>query len=202
MFREIRSIDVCQLLMYNYFIMDFESVFRLILDKFTQERITFGLIGGFALHSAGYTRATTDIDFLIAQEDVPKVKCIMLSYGYELLAESEDISNYLGTMSELGKVDFLHAHRKYSRAMLVRAIDKDVLDGKFKAKIVIPEDIIGLKLQSGVNDPRRLAKDMSDIETLIQINHKTLDMTLVREYFELFNKGAELESILKRIENA
>jgi hypothetical protein len=182
--------------------MDFESVFRLILNKFTQEHVTFGLIGGFALHSAGYTRATTDIDFLVAQEDVSKVKRIMLAYGYELLGESEDISNYLGKMEDLGKVDFLHAHRKYSRAMLVRAIDKDILGGTFKAKIVIPEDIIGLKLQSGVNDPRRLVKDMLDIETLIHINHKTLDMTLVREYFELFHKSAELDRILAGVDNA
>ncbi|MBN1824314.1 MAG: hypothetical protein JW803_08350 [Endomicrobiales bacterium] len=130
-----------------------------------------------------------------------KVKEIMLSYGYSLLNEDEDISNYLGKMEDLGKVDFLHAHRKYSRAMLVRAVDKDILGGSFRTKVVIPEDIIGLKLQSGVNDPKRLKKDMLDIEALIRINHKTLDMNLAGEYFDLFEKKDELNRILEGMEN-
>ncbi|HBU70402.1 MAG TPA: hypothetical protein DEE98_08505 [Elusimicrobia bacterium] len=180
--------------------MDFESVFRLILTKFNQENVTFALIGGFAVHSAGYTRATTDIDFLVKKEDMQKVKKIMLDYGYELLSEDEEISNYLGKMEELGKVDFLHAHRKYSMAMLMRAVDKDVLGGSFKAKIVIPEDIIGLKLQSSVNDPGRRAKDMLDIETLIKINRKSLNFGLVKEYFDLFEKSAEFDRILKAVD--
>ncbi len=182
--------------------MDFESVFRLILDKFKKENITFGLIGGFALHSAGFSRATTDIDFLVAKEDLSKVRKVMLGYGYQLLSETEDISNYLGVMEDQGKVDFLHAHRKYSRNMLVRAVEKDILKGKFKTKVVIPEDIIGLKLQSSSNDPRRKAKDMDDIEHLIEINFKNIDLTIIREYFALFNRTGELEDILKRINNA
>lgn len=181
--------------------MDFESVFRLILGKFIQENITFALIGGFAVHSAGYTRATTDIDFLVKQEDMQKVKKIMLSYGYELLNENEDISNYIGKMEDLGKVDFLHAHRKYSRKMLLRAVDKDVLGGSFQTKIVIPEDIIGLKLQSSINDPKRFSKDMSDIETLIKINRKSLNMEIVKEYFDLFNMTDELYRIIKVVDD-
>lgn len=182
--------------------MDFESVFRLILKQFNHEKIAFALIGGFAVHSAGYTRATTDIDFLVAQEDMQKVKRIMLSYGYELLNENEDISNYLGKMEDLGKVDFLHAHRKYARAMLLRAVDKKVLGGSFKTKIVIPEDIIGLKLQSCISDPRRYAKDMLDIETLISVNLKTLNMEIVKEYFDLFNKSDDLDRIVKAAKDA
>ncbi len=104
-------------------------------------------------------------------------------------------------MEDLGKVDFLHAHRKYSRAMLLRAKDKKVLGGKFKTKIIIPEDIIGLKLQSSINDPRRYAKDMSDIETLIKVNRKTLNMKIVIEYFDLFKKADELDKILKAVED-
>lgn len=76
--------------------MDFEGVFELLLGSFQKGDINFALIGGFAVAAAGYPRATQDIDFLVAGEDMPGVKKLMLSYGYDLLHESEDVSNFLG----------------------------------------------------------------------------------------------------------
>jgi len=104
--------------------MNFESLFKLLLNNFYKAKVDFALIGGFAVHVSGYTRATEDIDFLIAKEDALMVKRIMLSYGYELLHESEDVSNYLGKLGDLGKVDFLYAQRKYAKAMLLRGQEK------------------------------------------------------------------------------
>ena len=96
------------------------------------------------------------------------------------------MSNYLGTKIELGRVDFLHAHRSYTRAMLARAASKKILDGKFELRVLGPEDLIGLKVQSMANDPSRYNRDMSDIESLISENRATLNMQLIREYFKLF----------------
>lgn len=182
--------------------MDFESVFKLLIENFQKNKVDFALIGGFALHVAGYSRTTGDIDFLVAKEDMPKVKKLMLSYGYELLHESEDVSNFLSRLGKLGKVDFLHAHRKYAKAMLSRAEDKDILKGKFKLKVITPEDLIGLKVQSSSNDPSRFHQDMADIESIMRINYKKLDMDLIREYFELFDRGKELKEIIERLKNA
>jgi len=182
--------------------MNFESVFELLLDNFYKAKVDFALIGGFAVHVAGYTRATEDIDFLIAKDDALKVKKIMLSYGYELLHESEDVSNYLGRLGDLGKVDFLYAHRKYAKAMLLRAQEKGILGGKFKIKVIRPEDLIGLKVQSSSNDPRRYHQDMADIEAIMRVNLKKLDIGLIREYFALFERQKELEEILKELKNA
>lgn len=182
--------------------MDFEAVFKLLIDNFQKGKINFAIIGGFALHAAGYTRATKDIDFLVTKEDMPKVKEIMLSYGYELLHQSEDASNFLGKMAELGRVDFLHAHRKYTRAMLERAKNIDILNGKFKVKVITPEDLIGLKVQSSANDPDRYHQDMADIEVIMQTNFKNLNLDLVREYFELFDRTKELEQILEKLGDA
>lgn len=182
--------------------MDFEKVFRLLIENFQKNKINFAIIGGFALHTAGLTRATADIDFIVAKEDMSKVKTIILSYGYELLHESEDVANFLGKLVELGRVDFLLAHRKYTRAMLERAEEKEILNGKFKVKVIKTEDIIGLKVQSSSNDPKRYHQDMADIESLIRINYKDLDIKLLREYFALFEREKELEEILKEIKNA
>src|SRR5206468_109454 len=104
--------------------------------------VNVALMGGFALHTAGFTRATQDLDFLVDQDDAPKVKEIMFSLGYELLHESEDVANYLGKLRELGKVDFLLAHRSYAKNMLQRAKALDVGSGQFKVKVLGPEDLI------------------------------------------------------------
>jgi predicted nucleotidyltransferase len=182
--------------------MDFVAVFRLLIENFQKAKINFALIGGFALHTAGITRATEDIDFLVKKEDMPKVKKIMLSFGYELLHESEDVSNFVGKMLELGRVDFLHAHRKYAKAMLERAYEKKILNGEFKVKVIKIEDLIGLKVQSSSNDPRRYHQDMADIESLIRFNYKNLNIELIREYFALFEREKELMKILENIKDA
>ena len=128
-----------------------------------------------------------------------KVKKLLFSLGYQLLHESEDVSNFVGGLKELGRVDFLHAHRSYAKAMLERAQETDILNGQFRVKVIIPEDLIGLKVQSSSNDPARYYLDMADIEEMIRINYKNLKLDLIEEYFKLFHREAELEGILQRV---
>lgn len=182
--------------------MDFFTVLRFIVDEFSRRKIDFALIGGFALQAAGITRTTRDIDLVVLSEFSPVIKELMLSHGYTLLHGSEDIMNFEGKKFELGKVDFLLAHRDYAVAMLKRAAEKPVLNGSLKVKVVGPEDIIGLKVQACANDPSRTRQDMADVEAVIKLNRKNLNMALVREYFQLFDKEPELEAILKVVDNA
>lgn len=182
--------------------MDFEAVFKLLIENFQKNNINFAIIGGFALAAAGYTRATKDIDFIVAKEDMPKIKKFMLSYGYDLAYESEDVCNFLGKMKELGRVDFLLAHRTYAKAMLKRAENKGILNGKFNVKVIKPEDLIGLKVQSSSNQPERYHQDMADIESIMQVNYKNLNINLIREYFKLFERESELDQILEKLKNA
>ena len=181
--------------------MDFQLVFRELLEKFKQQHIRFALIGGFALHAAGFTRATKDIDFVIMAEDMVKINNIMTQLGYELTHESKEFSNYWHPMVPLGCVDYLHAHREYARKMLSRAQSKNIL-GDFEVPVLIPEDIIGLKVQSMVNNPQRQALDMADIEYLIREKFDQLDLEAIREYFQLFGRQGDLDNLLKRIKDA
>ncbi len=176
--------------------MDFEAVSKMVLDQFTKQNVRCAIIGGFALHAAGFTRATLDIDFLVHQQDFLKVKAILLSFGYELRHESLDAANFWGKLNELGGIDFIIAHRKYALAMLERAKPYEIVQG-YKVNVVIPEDIIGLKLQALHNDPERYAQDMTDIEWLIKNHRKNLNLEILKEYFGLFNCADKLEQILQ-----
>lgn len=182
--------------------MDFILVFRFLIENFQREKIDFAIIGGFALQAAGITRTTRDIDLLILSGDKEKIKSIMLKAGYEILHESEEVLNFFSEKIELGRVDFLLAHRKYAIMVLKRAEEKEIFSGKFKIKVIKIEDLIGLKVQSSSNDPTRLPQDTADIELLIKNHYPHLDLNILREYFQLFNREAELDKIIREIENA
>ena len=181
--------------------MNFALVFKELLQKFSEQNIRFALIGGFALHVSGFTRATKDIDFLVDSDDMPKIKNIMKQLGYELTHESSEFSNYWHPMAPLGCVDYLHAHRVYTRKMLSRAQKHKILEN-FEVPVLIPEDIIGLKVQSMVNDPKRRSLDMADIEFLLSENSDGLNMNIIKEYFSLFGLDDQLKDLLTRIRNA
>lgn len=182
--------------------MDFEAVLRWLIENFNAQNVRFALMGGFAMHASGYMRSTQDLDILVLKEDMLKVKDLMFSFGYELIHESEDVSHFSGKLRQLGHVDFLHAHRSYAKNMLQRAKECGILNNNFKVKVLAPEDLIGLKVQSSSNDATRYHQDLADIEFLIGMNAATLNMDLVKEYFSLFHREDELEKILKKIQNA
>jgi hypothetical protein len=46
--------------------MDFKIVFENLFSAFHKNNVRYGLIGGFAMGLYGYSRATTDIDFLLS----------------------------------------------------------------------------------------------------------------------------------------
>ncbi|MBI3589884.1 MAG: nucleotidyltransferase [Candidatus Melainabacteria bacterium] len=177
--------------------MDFVFVFEYLFKEFQKENIDFAIIGGIALQAYGLARATQDIDLLVLVDNKDKVKEIMTKGGFSLLHESNDVLNFVGGRPALGRVDFLLAQRKYAFEMLKRAVEKNVLDGKFKVKLVKVEDQIGLKVQSSSNDQTRYHQDMADIEELIKNNASELDMNIIKEYFSIFNRIEELDKIIK-----
>jgi predicted nucleotidyltransferase len=64
-----------------------------------------------------------------------------------------------------------------------------VMDGELTVKVLLIEDLIGLKLQALANDPKnRFAIDAADIQRLLKLHRNRLDIGLVREYFRLFEK--------------
>lgn len=65
-------------------------------------------------------------------------------------------------------------------------MDRRIFDGKFKIRVLNPEDIIGLKLQALVNDTSREAREYADIEEIMDYFKEKLNWNLIEEYFSLF----------------
>jgi predicted nucleotidyltransferase len=76
-----------------------------------------------------------------------------------------------------------------------------VMDGEVRVKVLLVEDLIGLKLQALANDPKnRYAVDAPDIQRLLKMHRSRLDVALVREYFRLFGKEELLDEWLGDID--
>ncbi|MBF0618787.1 MAG: nucleotidyltransferase family protein [Candidatus Omnitrophica bacterium] len=179
--------------------MGFGGLLKLIADKFAELHIRYAVIGGLALHAAGYNRSTGDVDLLVHADDIDRVKTILLPAGYSILHESENILNLASPWQMVGGVDVIKAQRHYTLAMLERARPYDVLKD-VRLPIVRPEDVIGLKVQAFCNDPARRARDLADIEWLIR--YQKIDMALIQEYFNVFSMQDELALIVKKVRDA
>jgi hypothetical protein len=167
--------------------MDFKQVLALLIAEFEKEQVQYAVMGGFAMGALGIIRATADLDFLINNTDLSKIKKIMKQHGYRCRYQSENISQYISDLTFFGEIDFLHAMRERAIGMLSRAKEISVFDGTLKIRVLIPEDIIGLKLQALANDPNRETQDYADIELLLNNFKSNINWDLLAEYFTLFN---------------
>lgn len=175
--------------------MDFKSVTTNLLKALEQEHVSYALIGGFAVSLWGYQRSTVDIDFLVNRNDMEKVRQIVESLGYRCIHATENVTQFSADDKSLGKLDFLHALRPASLAMLERAACKTIFDGEQTIPVILPEDLIGLKIQAINNDPSRRPLDMADIEALMRILGESLDWQRIEGYFELFGMQATFTTL-------
>ncbi len=181
--------------------MNLKEVVKILITRFQQKDIDFVLTGGLALSTMGIFRFTKDIDFPVYEESKETIHDIMTDLSYQKQEFStEEIISYWSPIKALGQVDYIFARRKYTKAMMLRAKKSPVFDGKFELKTILPEDLVGLKVQAISNDPgNRLSVDAPDIQRILQIKLDEIDMELVRMYFELFSKEDLLDEWINEI---
>ena len=167
--------------------MDFKSVITTLLGHFKKHNVRYGLMGGFALGLWGVGRATVDLDFLVDRADLAKVDASMIDMGYACKFRSDNVSQYVSPLKIYGEIDFIHAFRQASVEMLQRAVEMKIFNNDLDIRVLIPEDIIGLKLQAITNDPRRKEQDMEDIKSLVIVRQGRLNWQLINEYAEILD---------------
>jgi predicted nucleotidyltransferase len=182
-------------------IMNLKEVLKTLISKFHKQNIDFVLSGGLALSTMNIFRFTKDIDFLVLEKSRATIHEIMVELGYKRQDfSSDEIISYLSPLKVFGQVDFLLARRKYTRAMMRRAQIKVIFEGEYEVKTLLPEDLIGLKIQAISNDPEnRFLIDAPDIQRLLALHHDKMDLELIREYFKIFDREDLLDEWLGNI---
>ena len=184
---------------YKRMLMEFKTVLGKLLTNFEKQSIRYALMGGFALGLWGYGRATSDIDFLAHLDDMDKVDAVMKSLDYECRYKSDNVSQYLSPLKIFGEVDFIHAYRETSLAMLRDAEEKTVFNGDLKIRVLKPESLIAFKLQAVKNNPSRTSVDLQDIKKLVEINRQNMDWSLIDHYAELLKMDEVWNEIKKEV---
>jgi hypothetical protein len=136
--------------------MDFARVLRDVVGGMEVAGIRYALIGGFAMALRGVQRATVDLDFILALEDMEQADALLTRCGYVRVFHSENVSHYESPDGTWGRIDILHAFRRPSMGMLARAELLDVEPG-IKVRVAQGEDLIGLKKCELVRGPGPVA---------------------------------------------
>jgi len=176
---------------------NFNLVLKYLLELFNEHKIPYVLIGGLALGMHGIVRTTQDIDFIIPLSSIQEIEDFLLTHGYKKLFRNDDVASYVSDDFELGRVDFILAHRKYTQNMLNNTIPFDTEASEHKLMVAPLEDIIGLKLQAHFNRKDRKTADIKDIENIIKQFKSKLDYEKIKEYASIFNAQDLLNNLWK-----
>jgi predicted nucleotidyltransferase len=153
--------------------------------------VDHALIGGFALAVLGIPRATNDVDYLVDESQKENARTALLEAGWKVNFETEDVIHF----SDQGSVDLLVARRPLSKKMLKNA----TVVGSFGIKCLLPEAIIGLKIQAYINDSTREFQDKADIQALIIRYGATLNWDEIVSYADLFGEKPFMLSLRKKL---
>lgn len=179
-------------------------VIEKVFLKLAEANIRFALMGGFAMGALGIVRSTSDIDILLLATDVPKTEKILKQFHYVKKFQSENVTHFHSELKPFGQIDIIHASRPISKKMLQRAVSINVFK-QTPLNVLLPEDIIGLKLQALSNDPTRAPQEKSDIDLILKHlskNKKAIDWPTIEEYFKLFDLEPELQHLKKQYDHA
>jgi len=164
---------------------------ELARDSLVSKRVSFAVIGGLALAAYGVGRPTFDVDLLVdgAQREEAE-RALVQDAGFEVFFSSPEVLQLSGH----GALDLLFAHRPPTRAMLAAARP----NGPLGTPCVRPEDLVGLKIQAMVNDPRRALRDRADMLELFR-GRPDLDWDAIKKYAEVFGRWNEIQALRRQV---
>jgi len=148
--------------------MNVEQVFDLLSCELPQAGVDFLMVGGHAVNHYGYTRATMDVDFMIAAEAVAAVREMMKKAGFSNVSEGENVIFFSRPDSPL-RVDFLPVDSKTMRELLAGAVEIDY--GGVSVRVPALRDLIAMKLFAlKGGGARREERDFADIAHLMLLH--------------------------------
>lgn len=153
-----------------------EFILDVVGQQLPAAGVEFLMIGGHAVNHYGYSRATIDIDFMIAASDVETVRSIMKNAGFSNVSHSENVVFFSNPNLPI-RVDFLQVDQETMLELLNRS--RRIEYGGQELKVPCLENLIAMKLfalKSG--SPKREEKDVPDIVNLAVEHQLDLEKVL------------------------
>lgn len=148
--------------------MNFVSTLRDLGACFQALEWRCAVIGALAAGIHGVPRTTVDVDALIDGAFASRLDVALADLGYSVTFRWEESSHFASNRLDRCPLDFLHARRPHTLAMLARAEKVDLVGPDLPVPVVQVEDLIGLKVQAMINDPDRRRGELVDIRALLE----------------------------------
>lgn len=156
---------------------DVDKALDVVTRKLPEAGVDAIMIGGHAVNTYGVSRATQDIDFMIAATDEETVRGIMSDAGFTNIAAHETVIFFSRPDSPL-RVDFLKVDSETMEKLLANSREVDYFEG-YKVRVPRLQDLLAMKLFAlAGGGAKREEKDFSDIVNLVLENNFDLDEDL------------------------
>lgn len=150
-----------------------QSLIQLLLDN----DCSYAAIGGLAVNVHGTPRGTDDFDVLVDKfppSNRLRDSAYMSRFGFYKAQSATGTVLQIGPRQGLGYVELLLANSDLFRWALTEAKQETVLHATLP--VVTPHALIALKAHAIARTPARMAKDASDILSVVHTSHvKDLD---------------------------
>ena len=173
----------------------FAHAITFVVGVAKRQRFRVALTGGFALAFHGVQRATDDVEFLVEEAGVAVLHEALTEAGARCVHRGDDAASYAATLG-LAPLALDYARQESALEMLDRALPRLLRGVRVRVPVVDAETVIGLKLQARANAPAEREQDEADIRGLLARRGAVLNMEIVREYFRLAGREADLERML------
>lgn len=175
--------------------MSIAKIFETVSRELPAAGVEFLMIGGHAVNHYGYTRATMDVDFMVASDAMGSVREVMKSAGFTNVSEGENVIFFHHPDSHV-RVDFLPVDSETMTKLQKGAVEVDY--GDFPLCVPSLLDLISMKLFA-MKNPKRKERDGSDIVHLM-IENKLDSERDLKPLCDLFATDAMYESLKHRVE--
>jgi len=149
--------------------MDQKNPFQIVSDACQQTGVAVLLVGGHALGAYGHQRLTQDVDFLIDERDLQKLKTALLEKEYPEALQSPVVSRLGNPDKGDVLIDLMPIDSETFRKMRAEAKEEIYFDRKF----LVPklEHLIAMKLHALRQQfEKRKTKDLPDVAELVKRN--------------------------------
>ncbi|MCC7300634.1 MAG: nucleotidyl transferase AbiEii/AbiGii toxin family protein [Verrucomicrobia bacterium] len=176
-------------------------VFDTIGRKIPEAGVRFLLIGGHAVNHYGYTRATMDVDFMIAAEDVPTIRKVMKTAGFSNVSEGKTVIFFSNPESPL-RIDFLPVDSNTMQQLLKGSVKINY--GGADLSVPCLNDLLAMKLFALKNgSSMRRDRDFYDVVQLVIANglDTETDLKPLCERFATATLFKELSDRIREMKN-
>lgn len=178
--------------------MNYFGVLEALDDYFCREGARYAVVGAFALHAYGLTRATADPDLVADARVQSGLVAFLQGLGYETLHLSAGYSNHVHPLGAMGRVDLVYVSGATAEELFADSRRLLSLKGR-TFPVPRPEHLAAMKAFAVWNAPERALQDLADVEHLLAL--PGVDRDEVRGYFEKYGLEAryrEIEEALQR----